>query len=86
MITASALSTAPRFDATGPRNPASSPIQSMAFNLTGNPAMSMPIGHAANGLPMSIQIVGKPFDEAMVFRVGAALESQVRHYDKRPSL
>ena len=46
----------------------------------------MPIGHAANGLPMSIQIVGKPFDEAMVFRVGAALESQVRHYDKRPSL
>ncbi len=86
IITASALSTAPRFDATGPRNPASSPIQSMSFNVTGNPAMSMPIGKAKNGLPMSIQIVGKPFDEAMVFRIGAALESQVRHYEQRPAL
>ncbi len=86
IVTASALSTAPRFIEAGPRNPAASPLQSMSFNVTGNPAMSMPIGLASNGLPMSIQIVGKPFDEAMVFRIGAALESQIRHDLRRPPL
>ena len=86
IVTASALSTAPRFVEAGPRNPAASPLQSMSFNVTGNPAMSMPIGLASNALPMSIQIVGKPFDEAMVFRIGAALESQVRHDLERPPM
>ncbi len=86
IVTASALSTAPRFAEPGPRTPSASPLQSMTFNVTGNPAMSMPIGLATNGLPMSIQIVGKPFDEGTVFRIGAALESSVRHDLRRPPL
>ena len=45
-----------------------------AFNVTGNPAMSLPCGFSSSGLPLSIQIVGKMFDEAMVLRIGAAYE------------
>ena len=36
--------------------------------------MSVPVGLAPNGLPLSVQIVGRPFDEAMVFRIGRAME------------
>jgi aspartyl-tRNA(Asn)/glutamyl-tRNA(Gln) amidotransferase subunit A len=34
----------------------------------------VPVGVAADGLPISVQIVGRPFDEAMLFRVGRAIE------------
>jgi aspartyl-tRNA(Asn)/glutamyl-tRNA(Gln) amidotransferase subunit A len=44
------------------------------FNVTGQPALAMPTGLAPNGLPVSIQIIGKPFDEATVFRVADAYE------------
>ena len=51
-----------------------SPMQTIPFNVTGHPAMSVPVGLAPNGLPISVQIVGRPFDEAMVFRIGQAIE------------
>ncbi|MBF6560883.1 MAG: Asp-tRNA(Asn)/Glu-tRNA(Gln) amidotransferase subunit GatA [Candidatus Binataceae bacterium] len=44
------------------------------FNVTGQPALAIPTGIAADGLPVSIQIVGKPFDEATVLRVADAYE------------
>ena len=44
-----------------------------AFNLTGLPALSVPCGFSRN-LPVGMQIVGKPFDEATVLRVGDAYE------------
>jgi aspartyl-tRNA(Asn)/glutamyl-tRNA(Gln) amidotransferase subunit A len=44
------------------------------FNVTGQPALAIPTGLAPNGLPVSMQIVGKPFDEATVFRVADAYE------------
>jgi aspartyl-tRNA(Asn)/glutamyl-tRNA(Gln) amidotransferase subunit A len=47
----------------------------MPFNVTGNPAMSIPTGFSASGLPLSMQIVGRAFDESMVLRIGAALEA-----------
>ena len=43
-------------------------------NLAGVPAISVPAGLDANGLPLGLQVLGKPFDEATVFAVGAALE------------
>ena len=49
-------------------------MQTIPFNVTGHPAMSVPVGLAPNGLPISVQIVGRPFDEAMVFRIGRAIE------------
>jgi aspartyl-tRNA(Asn)/glutamyl-tRNA(Gln) amidotransferase subunit A len=45
-----------------------------AINAVGYPALSIPCGQDSKGLPMGLQIVGPPFQEALVLRVGAALE------------
>jgi aspartyl-tRNA(Asn)/glutamyl-tRNA(Gln) amidotransferase subunit A len=45
-----------------------------AINLLGLPALSLPCGFDAAGMPLGLQIIGRPFDEAGVFRVAAALE------------
>jgi aspartyl-tRNA(Asn)/glutamyl-tRNA(Gln) amidotransferase subunit A len=45
------------------------------FNITGQPALAIPTGLAADGLPLSMQIIGRPFDEVTVFQVAAAYES-----------
>jgi len=45
------------------------------INVLGLPALSMPCGVDRRKLPLSLQIVGRPFDEALVLRVGAALEN-----------
>ncbi len=50
------------------------PIQTIAFNVTGHPAMSVPTGLGEAGMPLSLQIVGRPFDEPTVFRIGRTLE------------
>jgi aspartyl-tRNA(Asn)/glutamyl-tRNA(Gln) amidotransferase subunit A len=44
------------------------------INALGFPALSMPCGLSSNGLPIGLQIVGPPFEEALLLRVGAALE------------
>jgi aspartyl-tRNA(Asn)/glutamyl-tRNA(Gln) amidotransferase subunit A len=44
------------------------------FNVTGQPALAIPTGLTPNGMPVSMQIVGKPFDEATVFRIADAYE------------
>lgn len=75
LLTASALAVAPRFDdVPDPGRVAISPMQTLPFNVTGHPAMSVPTGLGAGGLPLSIQVVGRAFDEATVLRVGRAIE------------
>ena len=44
------------------------------FNLTGNPAASVPCGFSSEGLPVGLQIVGRRGDEVSVLRASAALE------------
>jgi aspartyl-tRNA(Asn)/glutamyl-tRNA(Gln) amidotransferase subunit A len=44
------------------------------WNLTGLPAMATPCGFSEIGLPLSMQIIGKPFAEAMCFKVGDAYQ------------
>lgn len=46
-------------------------------NVTGNPAMTVPIALSKQGLPLGMQIFGGPFAEATVLRIGAALEDAV---------
>jgi aspartyl-tRNA(Asn)/glutamyl-tRNA(Gln) amidotransferase subunit A len=46
-----------------------------AFNLTGHPAISVPCGLNSQGLPIGLQIAGRPFDEEMVLRVAHVYES-----------
>lgn len=54
------------------------------FNLTGHPALCLPAGLSANGLPLSLQIVGRHFDEAGVMRVGHAYEQAAGWHRLRP--
>jgi len=56
------------------------------FNLTGMPALSVPCGFARDGLPIGLQIVGKPFDEALVLRVGHAYEQATEWRKRRPAM
>lgn len=74
LLTLSALDTAPRFDQPTDAMSSASPIQTIPFNVTGHPAMSVPTGQGASGLPIGVQITGRPFDEAMVFRIGRTVE------------
>lgn len=46
-----------------------------AANLTGHPALSVPCGQGAKGLPVGLQIMGRYFAESTLYRVGAALEA-----------
>jgi aspartyl-tRNA(Asn)/glutamyl-tRNA(Gln) amidotransferase subunit A len=75
LIVANVLATAPRFDAFDGITPHWTAMRTLPFNVTGQPALAVPIGTARDGLPMGMQIVGKPFDEAMICRIGAALEA-----------
>jgi aspartyl-tRNA(Asn)/glutamyl-tRNA(Gln) amidotransferase subunit A len=48
--------------------------------------MSIPTGFSASGLPLSMQIAGRAFDEPTVLRIGAAFEAAAQIQTKRPSL
>ncbi len=45
-----------------------------AFNLTGLPALSLPCGFTSEGLPIGLQIAGKPFEESMILRIAHAYQ------------
>jgi Asp-tRNA(Asn)/Glu-tRNA(Gln) amidotransferase A subunit family amidase len=46
------------------------------FNVLGNPAAAVPVGRSSEGLPIGVQIVGRPWEEEQVLAVAAALEQQ----------
>ena len=46
----------------------------MPFNLAGLPAISLPCGFSSDGLPIGLQIVGKPFEESMILRIAYAYQ------------
>jgi aspartyl-tRNA(Asn)/glutamyl-tRNA(Gln) amidotransferase subunit A len=56
------------------------------FNVTGGPALAQCIGFAGNGVPLSMQVVGRPFDDATVLRVAHAYEKATPWRTKRPQL
>jgi aspartyl-tRNA(Asn)/glutamyl-tRNA(Gln) amidotransferase subunit A len=56
------------------------------FDVTGGPALALPCGFTANGLPLSLQIVGRPFDDAVVLRAGHAFEQETGYWKTRPNL
>ena len=57
-----------------------------AINLLGLPALSMPCGFDAEGMPLGLQIIGKPFDEAGILRAGAALEDATDFHKRTPGI
>jgi amidase len=56
------------------------------FNCTGSPTLSVPCGFTADGLPHSLQLVGRHADEALLCRVGHAYESATTWHTRRPSI
>ena len=53
-------------------------------NLTGQPALSLPMGLGDDGLPVGLQVMGRRFDDAAVFALGAAFERATPWRDLRP--
>lgn len=56
------------------------------WNVTGNPAASVPVGFAGDGLPLAVQLVGRPHDETTILGVAAELEQAQPWADARPVL
>ena len=56
------------------------------INYLGLPGLSVPIGFTRNGLPQAMQLVGRPFHEHLLFRVGAAYEAGAGRRSERPPL
>jgi aspartyl-tRNA(Asn)/glutamyl-tRNA(Gln) amidotransferase subunit A len=56
------------------------------FNMAGLPALALPCGFAPSGLPISLQLAGRPFDEATVLRAGHAYEQATEWHRRRPPI
>jgi aspartyl-tRNA(Asn)/glutamyl-tRNA(Gln) amidotransferase subunit A len=56
------------------------------FNLTGTPALSIPMGFSQNGLPMGLQVVSAAFAEPIMYRVAQAYEDATDWHLRRPDL
>ncbi len=56
------------------------------LNTLGLPALSVPCGFSADGRPIGIQLIGRPFDEALVLRLGHAYEQAAGWHLRRPPL
>lgn len=54
------------------------------INYLGVPSLVIPAGFTDNGLPFGVQLVGRPFDEALLFRIGRAYEREAQWYKRRP--
>jgi aspartyl-tRNA(Asn)/glutamyl-tRNA(Gln) amidotransferase subunit A len=54
------------------------------FNLLGTPACSVPCGFTANGLPIGLQLAGRPFEDHTVLRVAHAYEQAAGWWERRP--
>lgn len=56
------------------------------YNLTGFPAISVPCGFSEAGLPMALQLAGRPFDELTVLRAAHAYEQATEWHSRRPPI
>jgi len=86
VVTASQTAEAPKIDEVPNWDVFVAPSFTIPFNVAGYPAMTVCAGFGAGGLPIAIQLVGKPFAEATVFRVADAFEKSTAHRTRRPSL
>ncbi len=55
-------------------------------SLTGLPSLNVPCGFDADGMPIGMQLIGRPFDEALLFRMGHAFQSATPFHLRAPTL
>ncbi|WP_326568887.1 amidase [Amycolatopsis rhabdoformis] len=56
------------------------------WNAAGGPALALPMGVSAGGLPLSVQLAGRPFSDETLLRIGAAFQDRTEHHLRRPAL
>jgi aspartyl-tRNA(Asn)/glutamyl-tRNA(Gln) amidotransferase subunit A len=62
-----------------------SDVYTLPLNLAGVPGISVPCGFVG-GLPVGLQVVGRPFEEATILNVAYAFEQATTHHGRRPPL
>jgi aspartyl-tRNA(Asn)/glutamyl-tRNA(Gln) amidotransferase subunit A len=60
-------------------------VLTLPCSLAGLPGVSVPAGFTKAGLPVGLQLVGRPFDEVTVLKAAAAFERETKHFERRPS-
>ncbi|MBI4191828.1 MAG: Asp-tRNA(Asn)/Glu-tRNA(Gln) amidotransferase subunit GatA [Betaproteobacteria bacterium] len=61
-------------------------VTNRMYNLTGMPALTLPMGFSSQGLPLGLQIAGRHFSEEMIYQVAAAYEAAAGWCERHPSL
>jgi aspartyl-tRNA(Asn)/glutamyl-tRNA(Gln) amidotransferase subunit A len=86
LISPTSPSTAPTFEQSYKEAFRRGPSFTGFYNMTGLPALSIPCGFDSNGLPIGLQIAGRPFAESTVLQVGHAYERAAGWYTRHPAL
>ena len=84
LVVPTMLSPAAEFEGYDPDGRLANPSYTGIWNMTGSPALSVPCGFSRAGLPIGMQIVGRPFDEATVLRVGDAYQRLTDWHTRAP--
>ena len=79
-------SPAPRLDTHDPPAFWKRPNFTSPFNCTGGPALALLCGFSKNGLPLSLQIAGRPHEDSLVLRAGHAYETATGFFKHMPDL
>ena len=86
LISVGAHEEAPLMEEVGKWDVYRTPLPTMPFNVTGYPALSLCSGYGRADLPVSIHLAARPFEEALLLRVGHAYERATEWRAPRPRL
>ena len=86
LVTPTMTQPAPAFEGYDATTTLRGPSFTGPFNVTGLPAISVPCGFTASGLPVGMQIAGKPFDEPTVLRAAYTYQQHARWFERRPQI
>ena len=86
LVTPTMTTPAPAFEGYDPASTVRGRSFTAPFNVTGLPAISVPCGFTEAGLPVGMQIAGKPFDEPGVIQAGYTYQQHAGWYKTRPAL